>query len=70
WKVDGAILCYPYSCRPYTIPPLMSKKALKDRLGIPVLVLEGDAYDTRNYSAGQLRTRVETFAELLKMRKA
>jgi hypothetical protein len=70
WKVDGAILCYPYSCRPYTIPPLMGKKALKDRLGIPVLVLEGDAYDTRNYSAGQLRTRVETFAELLKMRKA
>ncbi|MEW6616615.1 MAG: 2-hydroxyacyl-CoA dehydratase family protein [Thermodesulfobacteriota bacterium] len=70
WKVDGAILCYPYSCRPYTIPPLMNKKALKERLGIPVLVLEGDAYDTRNYSAGQLRTRVETFAELLKMRKA
>ncbi|MFH1624862.1 MAG: 2-hydroxyacyl-CoA dehydratase family protein [Pseudomonadota bacterium] len=70
WNVDGAILCYPYSCRPYTIPPLMAKKALKERCGIPVLVLEGDAYDTRNYSAGQLRTRVETFAELLKMRKA
>jgi hypothetical protein len=70
WNVDGAILCYPYSCRPYAIHPLMGKKVIKERLGIPVLVLEGDAYDTRNYSAGQLRTRVETFAELLKMRKA
>lgn len=70
WNVDGAILCYPYSCRPYTIPPLMAKKAIKERLGIPVMVLEGDAYDTRQYSAGALRTRVETFAELLKARKA
>ncbi|MFH1625411.1 MAG: 2-hydroxyacyl-CoA dehydratase family protein [Pseudomonadota bacterium] len=70
WKVDGAILCYPYSCRPWAIVPLMAKKAIKERLNIPVLVLEGDCYDTRNYSAGQLRTRVETFAELLKMRKA
>jgi hypothetical protein len=70
WNVDGAILCYPYSCRPYTIPPLMTKRSIMEELGIPVLVLEGDAYDTRNYSAGQLRTRVETFAEMLRMTKA
>ncbi|MFH1625818.1 MAG: 2-hydroxyacyl-CoA dehydratase family protein [Pseudomonadota bacterium] len=70
FKVDGAILAFPYSCRPYTISPLMVKKAIKERLNIPVLVLESDCYDTRNYSAGQARTRIETFAELLKMRKA
>ncbi len=70
WNVEGAILCFPYSCRPYAILPLMARKAIKEELGIPVLVLEGDTYDTRDYSAGQLRTRVETFAELLKMRKA
>jgi hypothetical protein len=32
-----------------------------------VLVLEGDLYDSRNYRAEQLRTRVESFAEMLKM---
>jgi hypothetical protein len=66
WNVDGAILCHAYSCRPHCIPLLMEKKEIKERLAIPVLVLEGDSYDTRNYSAGQLRTRIETFAELLK----
>ncbi|MFH1625374.1 MAG: 2-hydroxyacyl-CoA dehydratase family protein [Pseudomonadota bacterium] len=70
WNVDGFIISYPYSCRPWTITPLMVKKTIKERLGIPCLVLEGDVYDTRNYSAGQMRTRIETFAELLKMRKA
>jgi hypothetical protein len=70
WKVDGMIFCFPYSCRPYTITPLMVKKAITRDLGIPVLVLEGDAYDTRDYSAEQLRTRVETFAEMLRAKKA
>ena len=68
--VDGIIMMYAFACRPWCIPPLMAKKELQKRLDIPVLVVEGDSWDTRNYSAGQLRTRVESFAEVLKMRKA
>ena len=68
--VDGIILMYAFACRPWTIPPIMAKRELQKRLGIPVLVVEGDSWDTRNYSAGQLRTRIESFAEVLKMRKA
>jgi benzoyl-CoA reductase/2-hydroxyglutaryl-CoA dehydratase subunit BcrC/BadD/HgdB len=48
----------------------MGKKALREKLDIPILVVEGDSYDTRNYSAGQLRTRIESFAEILKMKNA
>ena len=48
----------------------MIKKSIESDLGIPVLALEGDLYDTRDYSAQQLRTRVETFAEMLKAKKA
>jgi benzoyl-CoA reductase/2-hydroxyglutaryl-CoA dehydratase subunit BcrC/BadD/HgdB len=70
WQVDGMINLYPFSCRPLAIHPLMAKKAIEDELGIPVLALEGDMYDTRNYSPEALRTRVEAFAELLKVRKA
>jgi hypothetical protein len=69
FRVDGAILCYPYSCRPYAISPLMAKKEIGKRLGIPVMVLEADCYDTRLYSAGQLKTKIETFADMLKMKK-
>jgi len=35
-----------------------------------VLVLEGALCDSRNYSAEQLRARVESFAEMLKIAKA
>ncbi|MEE8374543.1 MAG: 2-hydroxyacyl-CoA dehydratase family protein [Dehalococcoidia bacterium] len=70
FNVDGAIDFYPYSCREWVPTVMMTKKTIERDLGIPVLVLEGDAYDTRNYNAGQLRTRVETFAELLRAAKA
>ena len=70
FNVDGAIIVYPFSCRAYAINPLMVKKAIKDELGIPAIVLEFGGYDAREYTTGMLRTRVETFAELVKMRKA
>jgi len=69
WDVDGAIIFYNFDCRGVAIYPMMVKKALQDELGIPVLILEGDIYDSRNYTAEQLRTMVETFAEMLKARK-
>ena len=70
FNADGFLLFYLFSCRPFAIPPLIMKKSIEDELGIPVLALEGDAYDTRDYSTEALRTRVETFAEMLKMSKA
>ena len=70
WNLDGAIMSYQFSCRPITTIALMTKEKIMKELGIPVLVLEMDVLDPRDYSAGQLKTRVETFAELLKARKA
>jgi benzoyl-CoA reductase/2-hydroxyglutaryl-CoA dehydratase subunit BcrC/BadD/HgdB len=70
YNVDGLLLFYPFSCRPAAISPFIVKKVVEEELNIPVLVLEGDLWDTRDYSAGALRTRVETFAEMLKMTKA
>jgi len=70
WQVDGFINLYPFSCRPLALHPLIAKKDIEEELGIPVLVLEGDFYDTRSYSPEALRTRVETFAEMLRASKA
>ncbi len=70
WQVDGFINLYPFSCRPLALSPLIAKKDIEEDLGIPVLALEGDYYDTRNYSAEALKTRVETFAEMLRASKA
>ncbi|MFH1624455.1 MAG: 2-hydroxyacyl-CoA dehydratase family protein [Pseudomonadota bacterium] len=70
WKLDGAIWGYLFSCRPIALNSLMVKKDVEKDLGIPTLSLEVDCYDTRSYNAQALRTRVETFAELLRARKA
>ena len=64
--MDGFINLYPFSCRALALYPLIAKKDIEEDLGIPVLALEGDYYDTRNYSPEALRTRVETFAEMLR----
>ena len=70
-KVDGVIHMYASSCRPWSAPTLMGKKYVQKELnGIPYMVVEGDSFDSRNYSAGQMRTRIESFAEVLKMNKA
>lgn len=70
WKVDGAVLMNTVSCRLFDPCTILQKDYMEKELGIPVLALEGDIYDTRNYSAERLRTRIETFAEIVKAAKA
>lgn len=65
-KVEGAIIFVPYNCRPMSYPAVMAKELIVNELGIPAMLLEGDWYDNRDYSAQALRTRVETFAGMLK----
>lgn len=70
-KVDGVIHIYASSCRPWCTPALMGKKFVQEKLqGMPYILLEGDIFDTRNYSAGQIKTRLESFAEMLMMNKS
>jgi len=69
FNLDGVIMCYCYSCRGYTIMPHMVRDSVR-KLGLPAMMLEGDFYDNRNYSAQQVSTRIETFLEVLKMNKA
>jgi hypothetical protein len=66
---DGVISSYLFSCRPVAMTSHLYKLAAEET-GIPHLSLEIDLYDSRNYSAEALRTKVETFAELLRARKA
>ncbi len=68
--VDGVIWNYLFNCRPIGQPAYMLKRFVEKEAGIPVLPLEFDLSDSRTYSAGALRTRVETFAEMLRARKA
>ncbi len=68
-NLDGFIAQYLYNCRPVATISHVQKKYLEDKTGLPVLSLEIDNFDSRTHSADSLRTRVETFAEMLKAKK-
>jgi benzoyl-CoA reductase/2-hydroxyglutaryl-CoA dehydratase subunit BcrC/BadD/HgdB len=64
YNVDGVIHFSHWGCRQscggeYVIRDLMRKK------DIPMLILDGDGVDSRNYSREQVKLRLEAFLEML-----
>jgi len=68
WNLDGILWFNHIPCKVIGTDSLMLKKALKKELQAPIIVLEGDMYDARLYNRQQIRTRVESFAEMLMTR--
>ncbi|MBN2061234.1 MAG: 2-hydroxyacyl-CoA dehydratase [Deltaproteobacteria bacterium] len=69
WDIDGLIIAALVKCRIQNIYPRKAKEVIERDLGIPVLAIEFDNIDNREYTAEYLRTRVQPYAELLKDRK-
>jgi len=70
YNLDGLMIFETMFCRPLCLPAAMIKDYVqKECNNIPVMRLELDAYDSRNYTPEQYRTRLESFSEVLKMRK-
>jgi benzoyl-CoA reductase/2-hydroxyglutaryl-CoA dehydratase subunit BcrC/BadD/HgdB len=61
---DGVIHFAHWGCKQTSGGVNILKKRLQED-GIPLLLLDGDAVDRRNDGAGQIRTRVEAFMEML-----
>jgi len=64
YRVHGAINPCNWGCRQGAGSRGLIEKGLKE-IDIPVLNLEVDCIDSRNFSEGQLRTRIEAFIEML-----
>jgi benzoyl-CoA reductase/2-hydroxyglutaryl-CoA dehydratase subunit BcrC/BadD/HgdB len=69
YRVDGAINPCHWGCRQGTGARGLYELGLKE-IGVPVLNLEVDCIDERNFAPGQVRTRIEAFMEMLLSRKA
>ena len=67
YSLDGAINPCNWGCRQGTGARGLISEGLKE-IGVPVLNLEVDCVDKRNFAEGQLRTRVEAFIEMLASR--
>ena len=64
YEIDAAVLFSHWGCRQSN----GLARILKDRLAekrIPLLILDGDCVDKNNFSSGQLKTRIEGFAEII-----
>jgi benzoyl-CoA reductase/2-hydroxyglutaryl-CoA dehydratase subunit BcrC/BadD/HgdB len=67
YKLDGAINPCHWGCRQGTGARGLISEGLRE-INVPVLNLEVDCVDTRNFAEGQLRTRIEAFVEMLESR--
>ncbi len=65
YQVDGLVIHSARSCKPYSVGQYDIKRKLRERLGIPAVVIDGDITDARAYSEEQTRTRLEAFFETM-----
>ena len=69
YNIDGVIAFSHWGCKQNNARMGMLKRKIKDENNIPFLNIHGDLIDSRNYQAGQLKTRLEAFIELISMQK-
>ncbi|TFH43102.1 MAG: 2-hydroxyacyl-CoA dehydratase [Chrysiogenales bacterium] len=67
YKIDGAINPCNWGCRQGTGARGLIEEGLRE-IGVPVLNLEVDCVDSRKFTEGQFRTRIEAFMEMLSSR--
>ncbi len=68
-NLDGFVHLMPIFCRPYCEPCMIGRETVQKEAGVPVLVLEADGFDSRNFNYEQMRTRLESFYEVLVQNK-
>lgn len=68
YKIHGAVNPCHFGCRQGTGARGLVAQGLKE-VGVPVLNLEVDCVDTRNYAPGQMHTRIAAFIEMLENRE-
>jgi benzoyl-CoA reductase/2-hydroxyglutaryl-CoA dehydratase subunit BcrC/BadD/HgdB len=68
YQIDGMINPCHWGCRQGTSSRGLIEIELR-KIGIPVLNLEVDCVDPRNFSEGQVRTRIQAFIEMILARK-
>ena len=69
-NVDGVLDRFHVGCRTVAGDALMIKDGITNELGIPVLLLERDDFDSRSYNHNDYKKRFEAFKSILLSRRA
>ena len=67
--VDGVLVHYNRSCRPWCGHLQEVERRLREELGVPVVSFDGDQGDPGAFSPAQFETRLDTLAELMAARR-
>jgi benzoyl-CoA reductase/2-hydroxyglutaryl-CoA dehydratase subunit BcrC/BadD/HgdB len=65
YDVDGLVMHSNRSCKPYSLGQYDIQKMVMKEFGIPSLIIEADQVDERNFSEGQIETRIDAFMETI-----
>lgn len=69
YNVDGIIEFAHWGCRYLSASTqIVKEKSLRDK-NIPVLIIDGDCIDRRDYSDAQIKTRIDAFVEIIGRKK-
>ena len=66
YDIDGFIMHSNRSCKPYSFGQMDIMKIVQEKADIPVLMIEADMVDPRNFAQSQVETRIDAFMEIIK----
>ncbi len=68
YDVDGFVMHSNRSCKPYSFGQMDIMRQVREKTGLPVLMIEADMVDPRSFSESQIRTRIDAFMEIIQQR--
>ncbi len=70
YGADGLVMHSNRSCKPYSFGQLDIQRIVREKRGLPSLMIEADMVDERFFSESQIETRIDAFMEVVKERKS
>ena len=68
YDADGFVMHSNRSCKPYSFGQMDIMKIVREKAGVPVLMIEADMTDPRNFSQSQVETRIDAFMEIIRQK--
>ena len=68
YSVNGFVMHSNRSCKPYSFGQMDIMRIVREKSGIPVLMIEADMVDPRNFSQSQVATRIDAFMEIIQQK--
>jgi len=70
YKADGFLINSVKSCNSFSAGQLVILRQIEDRTGIPGGFIESDLVDPRYFSAANLKTRIESYFQMIDQKRA